>query len=319
MPKLRVGVIYGGESAEREVSLHTAEQIRKFLDKNKYHVLPIEISKTGKWPAKVALKNLRQQIDLAFIAMHGSYGEDGTIQGLLEMLHVPYTFSGVLASSLAMDKLRTAQLVAANGVLTPRTLKATKAEWDRGSRKILPQIKKLSTTVVLKPNASGSSIGVQIVDRNNLTSQLITKAFRKDRELLFQEYIVGKELTAPVLGNDQPQALPLIEIVPTLPEGQFYDYQAKYAAGGSEHIIPAPVSKRLYKQIQDTAVRAHAILGCRGVSRSDFIVTKDNKAYFLELNTIPGMTSTSLLPQSADVAGIPFPKLLDRIIKLAQE
>jgi D-alanine-D-alanine ligase len=315
--KLRIGLIYGGESAEREVSIHTADQIRQFLDRKKYRVIPIELGPAGQWPKSVSLNTLAEKIDVAFIALHGPYGEDGTIQGLMEMLHIPYTFSGVLASSLAMDKIRTQYLAQGANVLTPESILVTRPEWAANQRRLLKKIKKLGRKIVMKPNQLGSSIGVRMLAANDIKAGLVAGALRKNKEIIFQPYIAGKEITAPVLGNEQPRALPLIDIISTVPQGTFYDYKAKYAPGGSEHVIPAPLPKKLYKQIQDTAVRMHKLLGCRGVSRSDFIVTPANKAYFLETNTIPGMTSTSLLPHSAQVAGIPFPKLLDMIISSA--
>lgn len=314
--KLRLGVIFGGKSSEHEVSIHTAEQILAYLDRNKYEVTPIKISKTGTWPASIALDRLSEQIDLAFIAMHGAFGEDGTIQGMLEMLGIPYTFSGVLASSVAMDKQMSQDVAAFHGLLIPPTILIKSANYE--IHQWWTKVKKLGKTVVVKPNGQGSSVGVTICSNTeSAVSRALQKIFKYDSSALVQSLIKGREITAPILGNNTPQALPLIEIVPKAKGSTFYDYRAKYAAGGSEHIIPAPLKANISKQIQSAAVCMHDALRCRGVSRSDFIVTSDNKIYYLETNTIPGMTATSLLPQAASAVGISFSTLLDRIILLA--
>jgi D-alanine-D-alanine ligase len=315
--KLRVGLVYGGQSSEHEVSLRTAKEIQKHLDKSKYKVVPIKISRAGKWPARLNLSSLPRQIDLAFLALHGTFGEDGTIQGMLEMLNIPYTCSKILASALAMDKARTQDLVERFGIPTPRSVFITEQQWAREKGQIRLNISRLPDKVVIKPNASGSSVGVHIINKSQV-ARLLAKVLRENPEVLVQQYIPGREITAPVLGNDEAVALPLIEIVPRLKQS-FYSYEAKYAAGGSDHLIPAPIAPALTKRIKTLALQVHRLLGCRGVTRSDFILTPRNQIYFLEINTIPGMTQTSLLPQSAANAGIAFAELLDTIISLALE
>ncbi len=341
--KLRVALIFGGESAERNVSINTATQIAMHLDKTQYTVTPLEILQDGTWTgdskairamAKVAkvtvsrsitqefvvTRTKKSSIDLAFIAMHGPKGEDGTIQGLLELLHIPYTFSGVLASSLAMNKIKTQQLVSGSGIVCPAAIIVTKKELTASPRAVALLIRKLSKKVVIKPNRLGSSVGIQIIDStSSKLLDVLRTTLRFDTEAVVQQFVKGREITAPVIGNEDPKALPLIEIVPTAKSSAFYDYTAKYAQGGSEHIIPAPILKSVGKKIQESALAVHRLVGCRGVSRSDFILTPAGKFYFLEINTIPGMTSTSLLPQSAEVSGIPFSKLLDTIIQLARK
>jgi D-alanine-D-alanine ligase len=317
--KLKLGVIYGGRSEERDVSLHTAEQVIKFLDKKKYSVVPIEIAKDGSWPKTVKLDQLRDRIDLAFIAMHGPFGEDGTIQGFFETLGIPYTFSGVLASSLAMDKSRSQQLLSSLAVKVPQSILLTRHTVLQNSTTALKEVKNLGKIIIVKPNRLGSSVGVhKIENKPALVIKALKDVLKHDDNVLVQEFITGWEITASVLGNDQPKALPLIEIIPKAKDSIFYDYAAKYEDGGSDHIIPAKLPKNLTKQIQNTAILAHLSLGCLGVSRSDFIVTANQEVYYLETNTIPGMTSTSLLPQSAAKAGISFTKLLDMIIRLAE-
>jgi len=316
--KLKIGLVYGGKSAEHEVSVRTAKEIQKYLDPKKYQVTPFYISKTGEWPKKVKIDQLKAKIDFAFIAMHGPFGEDGKIQGFFETLGIPYTFSGVLASSLAMDKFRAQQLLATMQIPVPETVIVTKYQFAKKKKDVIKYAKRLGHTLIVKPNYLGSSVGVRKIKN---TPQALTEAlketFKHDGQALIQEFVQGKEVTAPVLGNAQPKNLPLVEIVPTKVGSDFYDYAAKYEEGGSEHLIPAKLSKQLSKDIANMALLAHLTLGCRGVSRSDFIISDSGKIYYLETNTIPGMTPTSLLPQSAATAGINFPKLLDSIISLA--
>jgi D-alanine-D-alanine ligase len=303
--KLRIGLLHGGPSSEHEVSLNTAKQINLYLNPKRYIILPVKISRTGIWPQGFAPADLKRKIDLAFLALHGEFGEDGIVQGLLESFQIPYTFSGVLASALAMDKWRSTRLAESVGIAIPETVHLKKGV----AYQILPK----GAKVVVKPNASGSSIGVSIVPRTKARAA-IQKLFKTRQEILVQSYIAGTEVTVSVIGNHTAQAMPVVEIAPT---AKFFDYHSKYAQGGSEHIIPARLPKTVTRALQAAAVNMHYLLGCRGVSRSDFIVDNKGKFYYLETNTIPGMTATSLLPQAAAEHGIPFPELLDQIIDLA--
>lgn len=309
MKKIRVVVLYGGRSAEREISLVTGQQIIDNLDRKKYTVFPLEIPKKGNtWVSAL----LAKKPDIVIPALHGSFGEDGTIQGMLEMMGIRYTFSGVLASSLAMDKYRLTQYLLSHGIKSPPGIlinNLTISQFSNFKREV-------GFPCVVKPNRLGSSVGITVNVRTPTELRRALKlAFQYDREVLAEKHIYGREITAAVLGNEKPRALPLIEIVPKI--GNFYNYESKYAAGGSEHIIPAPLSPQLTRKIQEIACRAHTLVGARGVSRSDFIL-RGTTPYFLELNTIPGMTPTSLVPQSAQKAGLAFPKLLDQLIALAQ-
>jgi len=335
MKKIKIGLFFGGMSDERAVSLVTGKTIAEQLDLGKYEITPIEVAKEGDWllasPAvnqiyaslkvknRLAGKKLssgkdwRGLMDIAFLALHGPGGEDGTIQGALEMMQIPYTGSGVLASALAMDKSRTKKLVEQAGVRVLPELVISRLDYQKNKSLIL---QKLKGSLVVKPGRLGSSIGVKIVTGKNQLESAVAAALKLDREILIEPYMPGRELTVPVIGNEQPKVLPAIEIVPW-EKAKFYDYDAKYKSGGSEHIIPAPVSGRLAEELYQMALVAHKTLGCRGVTRSDFIADEKGKCYFLEINTIPGMTPTSLVPQSAESAGIEFTQLLDRIIKLA--
>ncbi len=322
----------GGQSAEHEISLATGEMIVEALDKKKYELKPVIITKEGKWllppgmklfddsgqikkvlvvaedrEALSRLKSQKKGVDVVFIALHGNYGEDGTIQGLLELAGLPYTGSGVLASALAMDKEMTKRILQAERILMPNHVILEKNYQPVDLRKIkLP--------VVIKPVKEGSSVGISVVKKRSELLPAIKEAFQFDSRIMAEEFIRGREITAAVLGNKKLLALPLIEIRPKV--SHFFDFKAKYEVGGSEEICPAPVNKTLTKKIQDIAVRAHRILGCRGVTRSDFIL-KENKPYFLEINTIPGMTKTSLVPQAAEKSGLSFSGLLDELVRLA--
>jgi D-alanine-D-alanine ligase len=256
--------------------------------------------------------------DVVFIALHGKGGEDGTIQGMLELLGLPYTGSGVLASALAMDKSMTKRLFRTHGIPV-----IDDVQIERGH--CLPESALVARVeaalggfpVFVKPNAEGSTFGCTLVTAPEQLAAAIAEALRYDRRALIEKYIQGTEITVGVLGNageeDGLQALPIIEIVP---KSAFYDYESKYAEGGSEHIIPARISHALTRRAQDIALQCHELLGCRGMSRTDMIVAGD-RLYVLEVNTIPGMTPTSLLPQAAAYAGIPFSALLDRLIASA--
>lgn len=333
--KINVIVLMGGPSAEHEVSLATGKKILNALDNNKYNLKPITITKDGKWMLPSAdIKLLengkeenkkeitllkdeeavdrlkeRKSADVAIIAMHGTYGEDGTTQGLLELAGIPYTGSDVMTSALAINKDMTKRVLRAEGILMPDHIILEK---DYSTE----DFKRINLPFIVKPNKQGSSVGITIVKNKKQIDLAFKQAFQYDSKIMLEEYLEGREITAAVLGNKNPIALPLIEIRPKISD--YFDYRAKYEVGGSEEICPAPLSKSLTKKIQNIAVGVHKTLGCRGVTRSDFIL-RGNQPYFLEINTIPGMTETSLVPQAAAKAGIPFPKLLDKLIRLALE
>lgn len=304
--KLCVAVLYGGHSAEREISIVTGQQIIANLDRQKYIIKPLEIPRKGnKWVARlIALKP-----DVVIPALHGPFGEDGTIQGLLEGLGMPYVFSGVSASALAMNKYLLQKLVKANGVRVPKNFLA------KAGTPLNIIARAVGFPCVVKPNCLGSSVGISVNIKNKQDLSVALKlAFYYGPEALVEQHISGREITAPIFGNERPRALPLIEIKPKI--GGFYNYQSKYDKGGSEHIVPAPLNRGLAQQIQNIALSIHLLIGARGATRSDFILS-GKTPYFLEINTIPGMTQTSLVPESARAAGISFSQLLDKIINFA--
>jgi len=306
--KLTVALLAGGKSAEREVSLKSGDQVYQALDKERYDVLRYD-------PASdlPALAQDASRIDVALIILHGRLGEDGTIQGMLDSLGIPYQGSGVLGSAIAMNKIVSKQLYVHAGLPTPRFLVADRAAPPDPAAVIA----ELGLPVVVKPEHEGSSIGLTIVRDSGKLSDAFTRAWEFDKRCIVEEYIPGLEITAGVLGNDDLQALPLIEIVPG-EAYEYFDYAAKYTPGASKEICPARVSPDITARARDLAVRAHRALCCRGYSRTDMILSGED-LFILETNTIPGMTATSLFPQAAAQAGLGFSELMDRLIELAME
>jgi D-alanine-D-alanine ligase len=351
--KIRVGVLTGGASAERDISLATGAQIAVSLDTSRFdvvlldplafmarnpeitaaqreqaqrlikggarlepdHQLPRGLEKQIESASRALVPATRvmaeaEPIDVVLIALHGTWGEDGRIQGLLDTIGIPYTGSGVLASALAMDKEVAKQVLAAAGLDVPRGVVV------RGSAKAdLEAARSVGLPSFVKPVGSGSSVGASIVKNDAELVPAIEAALEHDERVLVEEQIRGRELTVPVIGNDDLTPLPVIEI---LTKRAFFDYSAKYDAGESEEVCPADIPADVAQRAQDLAVRAHRALHCRGMSRTDFMWSKD-RMVALEVNTIPGMTANSLLPKAARAAGIGFGDLLARIIDWALE
>jgi D-alanine-D-alanine ligase len=308
MEKLTIALLSGGISSEREVSISSGDQVYDALDHNKYDVI--------RYDPKTDLPQLvadASKIDAALIILHGPYGEDGTVQGLLDLLDIPYQGSGVLGSSLGMNKLASKYLYEKSGLLVPPYVVI-------GQNDTLDAdacVQQLGLPLVVKPVGSGSSVGISIVKSEDSLTEAVGKAFEQDAMVLIEAFIDGIELTGGVLGNDMLEAFPLIEIVPS-ESFDFFDYEAKYTTGATNEICPARINDKMTKRAQEIAKTAHRALFCKGYSRTDMIL-KDEDIYVLETNTIPGMTATSLLPQAAGKAGIPFSQLLDRLIELSIE
>ncbi len=302
---LAVAVLRGGTSAEREVSLNTGKQVADALAARGHRVACMDTVDL------TFIDELRMHApDVVFICLHGRFGEDGTIQGLLEILGLPYVGSGVLASALAMDKVISKHIFEAAGLMTPDFVVVRRGD------PVEPVADRLGEKLVVKPASEGSSVGMSIVhDRGELPAAL-ELAFDHDDVVIAEAFVAGVEVTVGVLGNDELEALPTLEIVP---EHEFYDYDSKYVPGMSAHIIPARIGETARAECQRVAIAAHRALGCRGLSRADVIVTGDGAVQLLEVNTIPGMTSTSLLPDAARAAGIGFPELCERLVRLALE
>ncbi len=308
MGKLRIALISGGRSREREVSIKSGDAVHGALDKDKYEVRRYD-------PSEDLLGLIQDvgHIDLVLLLLHGKGGEDGSIQGLLDLLNLPYVGSGVLASALAMNKALSKELFRNAGLTVPREMILSQGE-DVNLHGLFSSLGK---PVVIKPIAEGSSIGLKICDTVEEAAEAIRDTFAMGQGVIVEEYVRGTEVSCPVLGNRNPEALPVIEIIPR-EEHQFFSYTAKYEPGASQEICPARLPSDVYEKVQDCAIRAHCVLGCRHLSRTDMIVA-DRDVYVLETNTIPGMTENSLFPLAARTAGISFPRLMDRLIDLALE
>lgn len=301
----RVALLAGGMSGEREISLASGNGARIALEEAGFPVTVLD-------PAnKEDLKKLIDgPFDVAFLCLHGRYGEDGTLQGLLEVIQLPYTGSGVWASALAMNKAKAKLFYASQGIPTPASVTLHDVS-DCCENEIIAM---LGSHCVVKPVAEGSALGVSLTEGPVALKKAVEQVFLNDDEVLVEQCISGRELTVAVLGNDEPYALPVIEIVS---QGEFYDFESKYAIGGSQHLCPAPLSGELTEKVKELAVRAHKALGCEGVSRSDFILDDEGNCWILETNTIPGMTETSLLPDASRVAGMSFAELCKNLIGYA--
>lgn len=292
----RIGVLMGGLSAEREISLKSGMAVHQALLAQGYNSTALDVRNT------IAAELQEEKIDLAFIALHGRYGEDGCIQGLLELANIAYTGSGVLASALAMHKLYSKLAFAAAGLTITPYLSVRKDETI--ALESLP----FPLPVVVKPVQEGSSVGVTIVKNVEALQPALDDAFRYDDLVLIEQYIKGQEVQVGILNN---QAVGAIEIVP---KNEFYDFEAKYSDGMAEHIFPARLTPEVYQKVQQLGLKAHQALGCDGYCRVDFLVTEAGDCYILEVNTLPGMTALSLLPEIAlKGAGVSFEQLVEKI------
>ena len=308
MAKITLALLSGGISSEREVSLNSGAQVYEALDKSKYDI--------RRYDPKYDLARLvteADQIDAALVILHGPYGEDGTVQGLLDLLDVPYQGAGVLGSAVAMNKLVAKQLYERAGL--PVAPYVVVYDHDRSALETVEQ--QLGLPVVVKPVEAGSSVGMAISRSLDDLPGALEDAFQYGRSVMLEAYVDGIEVTGGLLGNDETEALPLIEIIPA-ESHEFFDYEAKYTAGVTEEICPARISPDLTAKAQNFAIAAHKALHCSGYSRTDMIL-RDKEFYLLETNTIPGMTATSLFPQAAKVAGYSFSQLLDKLIQLSLE
>lgn len=305
LQRKKIGVLMGGPSAEREVSLNTGQAIVAALQEKNYNVVGIDLD-----PGHFVEQLRQNNIDIVFNALHGLYGEDGKLQGALEMLGIPYTGSGVLASAMAMDKAISKRLFISADIPTPRYQLLKKRE-GMGEALLASILDEFEPPFVVKPSTQGSTIGLTIVQESGELLAALEKAFEYDHEVLVEEFIDGSELTVGILGGEQTEALPVIEIVPY---SGVYDYQAKYTQGATEYFVPARIDEETTRLVTEVSLAAFNILGCAGVARVDVRLDPSNHPYVLEVNTIPGMTATSLVPKAAASAGISFPDLCERIL-----
>ncbi len=292
----RIGVLMGGQSAEREISLRTGEAVYAALVRRGYHATRIDVD--GSLPFKLRAR----RVQLAFLALHGRGGEDGTVQGLLEIMGIPYTGSGVQASAMSMNKPVAKAFVQMHGVPV-----APGVVVQRTGDRTMPS--QLAWPLVVKPANEGSTVGVSVVRKPSQWRRALQQAFEHDQEVLVESFIDGRELTVSVLDGE---ALPSIEIV--APHA-FYDYAAKYEKRETRYVCPAPVTKSQEQRVKALAVRAYRVMGCAGAARMDFRLNRYGRPVFLEINTIPGMTRRSLLPMSAAEAGLDYDSLTERILQ----
>lgn len=301
-------MLCGGRSGERAVSLRSGKRVFDSLKKQKFNVIMIDLEEDSITQLK------KKKIDIVYIALHGRWGEDGTVQGMLEVANIPYTGSKVLASALAMNKLAAKRMFDATGIPTP---KYVEINIRSDIKKEAEKIKRLFPfPLVVKPVSEGSSLGVTIVKKEDDLLKILEKTVAEYKDVFIEEYIKGREVTVGIIGKDEElTALPVLEL---LPRNDFYDFEAKYTSGMTEFILPARLPKALYRKTQETALAAHRALGCYGVSRVDIIVSsEDHLPYVHEVNSIPGMTEHSDLPAEAAHAGISFDELVVKILDSA--
>jgi D-alanine-D-alanine ligase len=380
MKKLRVGILFGGRSGEHEVSLLSAASVLNAIDKQKYEVVPIGITKEGRWltdshaeqllrgekPSHESGRHLRAgdpdatpgavvlakgeavivppvpqahglipfespavatqkgiDVDVIFPVLHGTFGEDGTIQGLLELADIPYVGAGVLGSAAGMDKDIMKQLFAFAGLEIVKHVTILRSRWESDPKKAIKLVEsKLKYPVFVKPANLGSSVGISKAHDRKELGPAIEVAAKYDRKIVIEQGVGGKkhkarELECAVLGNDEPQASTVGEIVPA---AEFYDYNAKYIDEGSQPVIPAKIGKKQMKQVQGMAIRAFQAVDCSGLARVDFLMDpKSGRLYLNEINTMPGFTSISMYPKMWAASGLEYPRLIDKLIQLALE
>ncbi len=315
---LCVAVLMGGPSLEHEVSLKSGEMVFSHLDRTKYEPVRVIIQKDGSWT--IPPEEVKRFSDCAFIALHGTYGEDGTVQGILDLHKIPYTGSNASSSALGMNKFLSLRVFQDGGLRTPPSMLFHEREWRVSSDEVIKKIEQyLGFPIVVKPNNQGSSFGVTIVKDKKKIKSALDEAFDFSRDVLVQKFIEGREMTCGVLDHGwSGSAFPLFptEIIPR--GGTFFDYKAKYQKEGSYEITPPQnISERTMEALRAVARTAHTLVGASGFSRTDMILDKKGDIYVLEINTIPGLTEESLLPKAASISGIEFSKLLSLILESA--
>jgi D-alanine-D-alanine ligase len=345
--KTKLGLLYGGKSAEHKVSLQTAFAVIKALNLEKFEVYPIYITTQGQWikgpqlvePAKdvkeLEFSNGKElsplalaptlfqsekndaQLDVIFPLLHGPNGEDGTVQGLLELLNLPYVGNGVLASSAGMDKIVMKNIFAQAGLAQVNYVAFIRSEWEKAKTDAYQTVEnELGYPCFVKPANLGSSVGISKCTNRAELEAAFAEAFQFDRKVIIEEGVIAREVEVAVLGNDEPQCSVAGEIVP---KKDFYDYKAKYEDESTVLIIPADIKKEEYAQIQETAIKAFKALDCSGLVRADFFLTKDGKALINEVNTMPGFTPVSMFPLLWKETGLDYPSLIERLVSLAIE
>ncbi len=358
MKKLNVMVVFGGKSGEHEVSLMSAASILRAINKEKYNVIPVGITKDGVWKIcnctideiesgswedeqnqldehinqtvkKITLapmdkngevlrveNNKIEKVDVVFPVLHGPFGEDGTIQGLIEMMGIPYVGAGVLASAVAMDKGMAKKLFDADGIPQAKYIIINRNKYIQHMQKMIEEIEgQFNYPVFVKPANLGSSVGISKAKNTEQLVKAINEAAKYDRRVVIEEFINAREIECSVLGNDEPIVSLPAEIIPS---HEFYDYHDKYFDGTSQYVIPADLSQEMIEEIRALSIKVYSLLDCSGLARVDFFVEKEtNRILVNEINTMPGFTKISMYPKMWEVTGIPYEKLIDRLIELA--
>ncbi len=319
--KIKVAILFGGRSGEHEVSILSATSIIKNMDKSKYELKEVFIDKKGDWfvsKSKSSISDSLNDVDIALPVLHGPYGEDGTIQGLFEMMGLPYVGAGVFAPSAGMDKSISKAVFESHDLPVVEYLVVQMVEWDKSRIRIKDQIKKIGFPNFVKPANLGSSVGISKVNTGEELEKAIENAFQYDTKILIESAVKeAREIEVSVLGNEDPKASVCGEIIPSR---EFYSYEAKYIDNESKIKIPAQLPSKVSQRIQELAVEVFKVLGCVGMARVDFLMEKEtNKIYVNEINTIPGFTKISMYPKLWEATGLPFRALIDKLIQLGFE
>ncbi len=348
--RLKIAIIFGGRSGEHEVSLMSAKSVLTALDRTKYDVVQVGITHDGAWvsgentlavlsgqssgeldtvilppdPSQKGLYAIRNRqyellsdFDVVFPVMHGTYGEDGTMQGLLEMADVAYVGAGVTGAAVGMDKGIFKDVMIANDIPVVESVIALRTEIENDMASVIEKIEKLGYPVFVKPANMGSSVGVSKCDNRSSLSEGLLEAAQYDRRILIERGINAREIEISVLGNDYPEASVPGEVEPSR---EFYSYESKYVDGTSGLMIPAPIAEDTAEIMREIAIKTYKAIDCAGMARVDFLLDKDDGKFYLnEVNTIPGFTEISMYPKLWDASGLPYPKLIDRLIELALE
>lgn len=309
MVSSRIAVLMGGHSLERDVSLKSGHRVAEALEKKGYRVSAIDVDEN------LVDKLKKEKPDLAYIALHGKFGEDGTVQELLEILDIPYTGPGVYSSIVGFDKVLSKHIFLEENVPTPPFFAlSTGAFKEMGASSALEEvIRKIGLPLVVKPAEQGSAMGIEVIKRDEDLPHALVKALSYGDKVLLEQYVEGTEIAVSIIGDQEPTALPVVEIIP---KKDFFDFESMYTPGMTDYFVPARIPDELANDVQQLAIKVHSLLKCRDVSRVDIIIDKEQKAYVLELNTSPGMTATSLLPLAAKAGGLEFRDLVEKLVEL---
>ncbi len=308
--KEKIAVLMGGRSLERDVSLKSGHRIYEALREKGFEVIKLDVDEN-------LIVNLKQNpVDLVYIALHGKYGEDGTVQELLEIMGIPYTGPGVYASTVSFDKALSKEIFQRKGIPTPDYFTLTAASFrEMGAAAVLENVvEQLGLPIAVKPACQGSALGIKIAHTKEELPGALIGALSYDDKVVLEKFVKGKEVSVSVLGDEEPEALPVIEVKPPK---EFFDFESMYSMGQTEYYVPARLPEELLKKVQEIAIKVHRVLDCRDVSRIDIMVSDDGEPYVLELNSSPGMTETSLLPMAAAAKGLEFSDLVEMLVGFA--